>query len=76
MYTKLSHNTQREFIITENNLLNKLKREIIRGVSTNKPIFDLLISEEVRAFLRAMQRVNQSSFIDDIKQQVLSGIKT
>lgn len=57
-------------MITEANLQNRFKRELIRGLSTHKSIFELLTSEECRGFLRSLQRVNQSSYIEDIKKSI------
>jgi hypothetical protein len=63
LYCKLSLGITRPFLITEVNLQNRLKRELIRGLSTHKSIIEILTAEECRVFLRSLQRINQTSYI-------------
>ena len=49
---------------------NQLKRELIRGLSGHKSIIEILTSEECRVFLRSLQRINQTSYIEDIKKSI------
>jgi hypothetical protein len=70
LYAKLSHKLLLEFVLVENTLGNRFKREIIRGISGHKPIIDLLMKEEVRTFVRTLHRVNQTSYIDQLKAQL------
>jgi hypothetical protein len=51
-------------------LQNRLKRELIRGLSAHKSIIEILTSEECRVFLRSLQRINQTSYIEDIKKSI------
>ena len=57
-------------MITEANLQNRLKRELIRGLSVHKSIIEILTSEECRFFLRSLQRINQTSYIEDLKKSI------
>ena len=57
-------------MITDANLQNRLKRELIRGLSVHKSIIEILTSEECRVFLRSLQRINQTSYIEDLKKSI------
>ena len=57
-------------MITEANLQNRLKRELIRGLSAHKSVIEILTSEECRVFLRSLQRINQTSYIEDLKKSI------
>jgi hypothetical protein len=70
LYCKLSLGISRSLLINEANLQNRLKRELIRGLSAHKSIIEILTSEECRVFLRSLQRINQTSYIEDIKKSI------
>ena len=56
---------------SQNTLVNKFKRYLIHDRHPLLSTTEIMLSEEVRVFVRTMQRVNQTNYLDRLRTSVL-----